>query len=234
MRTKEQILTDIENLQQELKKLEDFEKYEAHLYPFYDKSLHEKVKQLQDKIEEYNIPLRVTVNENSWTIVIDFENNPNKNNLVFKIKDESYLESIKNIIDEYIVYCDVYHQLRKMFNMRTLQSLDITLLGKNHFNFECASSRFENYQFDIVLNDDLSVKTVKGYFIDKVDNVNITHNTYKTYGYNLNIKAIESPKNNEKIQLTFSATRRNFPLHELTNKIKEIINILNDVPDDHQ
>lgn len=46
MRTKEEILTDIENLQQELKQLEAFEKYEAHLYPFYDKSLHEKVKQL--------------------------------------------------------------------------------------------------------------------------------------------------------------------------------------------
>ena len=231
MRTKEQILTDIENLQQELKQLEDFEKYEAHLYPIYDKSLREKVKQLQDKIEEYNIPLRVTVNENSWTIVIDFENNPNKSNLVFKLTDESYLESTINIIDDYIVYCDVYHQLRKMFNMRTLQSLDVNLLGQNYFNFECISSRFENYQFDIILNDDLSVKTVKGYFIDKTDNVNIYSKPHKSYGYNLNIKAIESNKTHEKVQLTFSATRRNFPLDELTNKIKEIINILNDVPD---
>lgn len=231
MRTKEQILTDIENLQQELKQLETFEKTEAHLYPFYDKSLHEKVNKLKEKIKEYNIPLSVTVNENSWTIVIDFENNPNKSNLVFKIKDESYLESIKHIIDEYINYCVVYHQLRKMFNTRTLQSLDINLLGKNSFNFECASHRFENYQFDIVLNDDLSVKTVKGYFIDKTDNVNICHTTYKSYGYNLNIKAIESNKNNEKIQLTFSTTRRNFPLDELTNKIKEINNILDNVPD---
>lgn len=234
MRTRNEILKDIENLQQELKQLENFEKNEAHLYPFYDKSLHEKLNKLKEKIEEYNIPLRITVKEKSWTIVLNFENNPNKSSLVFKLKDESYLESIKHIIDEYIVYCDVYHQLRKMFNMRTLQSLDINLLGKNHFNFECASSRFENYQFDIVLNDDLSVKIVKGYFVDKVDNVNITHNTYKTYGYNLNIKAIESPKNNEKVQLTFSAMRRNFSLNELTNKIKEIINILDNVPDYHQ
>lgn len=118
--------------------------------------------------------------------------------------------------------------------MRTLQSLDITLLGKNHFNFECASSRFENYQFDIVLNDDLSVKIVKGYFVDKLnelDDVNINHKTYKSYGYNLNIKAID---NNEKVQLTFLAMRRDFPLHELTIKIKDIINILDEIPNYHQ
>lgn len=145
---------------------------------------------------------------------------------MFKIKDESELEPIKNIIDEYIKYCDVYHHLRKMFNMQTLQSLDINLLRKNRFDFEYINPELKQYQFDIVLNDDLSV-TVKGYFVDEVDNANINHKTYKTYGYNLNIKTIE---NDEKVQLTFSAMRRNFSLYELTNKIKDIIDILDNVP----
>lgn len=70
MRTKDEILKDIDKLNQELKQLENFEKTEAHLYPFYDQSLHKKVSKLKEKIEEYNIPLRVTVNEKTGRLLL--------------------------------------------------------------------------------------------------------------------------------------------------------------------
>lgn len=235
MRTKEDILQEMENLQKQLQEIEFANKQKTELEFFNDPKLQNKINTLKIVIKKYELPFSVETNEDERQIKI-IKNHETLNPLSLSnqeynmyVDNQMSLNTINTLLDCEINYCHIYHHLRDLFKIKDLLTIQPVSYLENPNQFEF---NYSLYNFKLTLNDNLTVQSLVGTFDDLDNEVSIS---FKKYGFDLDIIAYESYDDtfcsSPKFKLAFKVKRENFTLNVLRTKIVEICEILDGIPD---
>lgn len=230
MRTKDEVLKDIEALQNELKLIERNKELDKKLAFFNDKNLKDKIDVLKEKIEEVDLPIDVVVDEDNLKLTILRKYNGETSSLDTEIEipvhNAQTLNHALTILDNELNYCEIVYLLKDLLSIDEILTLKYDPVLKNHFKF-----KYNGYDFEMVLYNDGSIHTLKGiYSYNTVDEFI----QFDKYGFNL---TIEDTNNNDpwhehaNLKVSFDVYREDLPFNKLYVTILEMCEILDNVPD---
>lgn len=230
MRTKDEILKDIKNLQNELKLVEQNTDRENKLSFFNDKNLTDKIYQLKRKIKEYDLPTEIVVDEDDLKLTILKKYNGETSSLNTEIDipvhNAQTLNHALTILDNELSYCEIVYLLENLLSVDEILTIKYNRITKGLFEF-----KYNGYKFKLNLYNDGSIHTLKGiYSYNTVDEFI----TFDKYGFNL---TVEDDNDNDpwhehaNLKVSFDVYREDLPLNKLNDTVCEIVKILNEVPD---
>lgn len=230
MRTRDEVLKDIEALQSELKLIERNNELDKKLAFFNDKNLTDKIDQLRQKIKEVDLPIEIVVDEDNLKLTILRKYNGETSSLNTEIDipvhNAQTLNHALTILDNELNYCEIIYQLKDLLSFNEIITIKYDRVLKNHFKFKC-----NGYDFELSLYDDRSIHTLKGIYSYKVADDFIT---FDKYGFNLTVEVEDDNDpwhEHANLKVSFDVYREDLPLDKLYVTILEMCEILDNVPD---